>query len=135
MRQSLRPSPARELRWSWPTRGKLLHAYSPAKPGGKGIDIGGRPGQAIRAAAPGRVVYAGSGLRQYGKLIIIKHNENLLSAYGHNQMLHVHEGDQVKGGQHIADMGTKGNRKALLHFEIRYDGKPENPLRYLPATH
>ncbi len=129
-------APARATRavvaWQWPTQGKLLSTYSSADARRKGIDIGGRLGQSVYAAAAGRVVYAGSGLLRYGNLIIVKHSDELLSAYGYNRALHVKEGDAVGSGQHIADMGAKEQGAAALHFQIRVDGKPVNPLRYLP---
>ena len=118
------------LRWTRPTGGKTISAFG--RGGNKGIDIGGTFEQPIRAAAPGRVVYAGSGLVGYGKLVIVKHDSRLLSAYAHNERLRVGEGDEVKGGQHIADMGRSGKGRVMLHFEIRRDGKPVDPLRYLP---
>ncbi len=118
------------VRWTRPTSGKTISTFG--RGGNKGIDIGGAFGQPIRAAAPGRVVYAGSGLIGYGKLVIVKHDSRILSAYAHNERLHVGEGDEVKGGQHIADMGRSGKGRAMLHFEIRRDGKPVDPLRYLP---
>lgn len=99
---------------------------------GQGLDIGGRLGDPVRAAANGRVVYAGSGLIGYGKLIIIKHNDTFLSAYGHNRTMTVKEGDPVKVGQKIAEIGEGPGDKPLLHFEIRVNGKPVNPARYLP---
>jgi len=121
------------IRWQWPVQGSLVHTFSNTDIARKGIDIGGKPGQSVSAAAAGRVVYAGSGLLNYGKLIILKHDDNYLSAYAYNQVLRVKEGDEVSAGQHIADMGhtTKGN--TMLHFEIRYDGRPIDPLKYLPA--
>jgi lipoprotein NlpD len=100
--------------------------------GSKGIDISGDNGQPVYAAAPGRVVYSGSGLRGYGKLIIVKHNNSHLSAYGHNDRLLVQEGDIVEGGQRIATMGPAGAEQGRLHFQIRRDGSPVDPLRYLP---
>jgi len=118
------------VRWMRPASGKTISTFG--RGGNKGIDIGGTFGQPIRAAAPGRVVYAGSGLIGYGKLVIVKHDSRILSAYAHNEQLHVGEGDEVKGGQHIADMGRSGKGRAMLHFEIRRDGKPVDPLRYLP---
>ena len=111
----------------------MLHRFSNGDIGRKGIDIGGRTGQAVRAAAAGRVVYAGSGLLNYGNLIILKHDDNYLSAYAYNKILRVKEGDAVVAGQHIADMGHKTKGDAMLHFEIRYDGRPVDPLKYLPA--
>lgn len=127
------PSAARTvagLRWMRPTSGSTLSTFG--RGGNKGIDIGGTFEQPIHAAAPGRVVYAGSGLIGYGKLVIVKHDSRILSAYAHNERLHVGEGDEVKGGQHIADMGRSGKGRTMLHFEIRRDGKPVDPLRYLP---
>lgn len=118
--------------WTWPAKGPLLERFSADDPGKKGIDIGGRPGQPIRAAAAGEVVYSGSGLIRYGKLIIIKHNHVYFSAYAHNQKLLVKEGARVRAGQEIARMGSTGTTRTMLHFEIRRDGKPVNPLRYLP---
>ena len=117
-------------RWQWPSKGKVIGKFS--KSGGKGINIQGRRGQPVISSAPGRVVYSGSGLRGYGKLIIIKHNSRYLSAYAHNQELQVGEGDIVKAGQQIAQMGNSESRVVKLHFEIRRDGKPVNPLQHLP---
>ena len=117
--------------WGWPARGKLVHAYGEgANP--KGVAIGGSEGQPILASAPGKVVYAGSGLRGYGKLIIIKHNGTYLSVYAHNRALLVQEGDPVSGGQKIAEMGSSDAQQVALHFEIRRLGKPVDPLKYLP---
>jgi len=124
--------PARRIAWRWPTSGKVIRRFDPNTPGKKGIAIGGRYGQGVRAAADGRVVYSGSGLVGYGKLIIIKHDETWLSAYGHNSRLRVKEGEQVRAGQRIADMGRDGKGTALLHFEIRRNGRPVDPLRLLP---
>ncbi len=118
------------VQWSWPTRGELVRAKSPT--GEKGIKISGRLKQPIAAAAAGRVVYSGSGLIGYGKLIIIKHNATYLSAYAHNNELLVKEGDSVKGGQQIATMGAASDGAAALHFEIRRDGQPIDPLQHLP---
>lgn len=120
--------------WVWPVKGPLLRNYSPKGNGKRGIDIGGRTGQPVKAAADGKVVYSGSGLVGYGRLIIIKHNDNLLSAYGHNSELLVAEGDYVKAGQVIAKMGSSGTSSTRLYFEIRQDGKPVNPLSYLPHS-
>ena len=118
------------VHWTRPTGGKTTGGFG--RGGNKGIDIEGSLEQPIRAAARGRVVYAGSGLVGYGKLVIVKHNNRLLSAYAHNERLHVREGDEVKIGQHIADMGRSGKGRVMLHFEIRRDGKPVDPLRFLP---
>ncbi len=98
----------------------------------KGIDIAGAVGQPVLASAPGRVVYAGSGLRGYGKLVIIKHNNTFLSAYAHNRDILVKEGQQVKRGERIAEMGSTDADQVKLHFEIRRLGKPMDPLKYLP---
>lgn len=121
-----------KVRWSWPTKGKILTSFSSNDPGRKGIDIGGKAGQAIHAAAPGRVVYSGSGLRGYGKLIIIKHNETFFSAYAHNRDVVIKEGQSVKKSERIADMGRTGTDRVKLHFEIRRNGIPVNPFYYLP---
>ena len=119
--------------WNWPTNGKVSVAFG-GKPGtGTGILIDGKAGQSILAAASGRVVYAGSGLIGYGQLIILKHNDTYLSAYGYNASLLVKEGDTIKKGQRIATMGEGPERKPRLHFEIRRNGEPVNPRQYLPA--
>jgi lipoprotein NlpD len=118
------------ISWQWPADGQLLRLNTPTAE--KGIRIGGRVGQVIKAAAPGKVVYSGSGLIGYGKLIIIKHNDTYLSAYAHNSELLVKEGDSVTGGQTIATMGAGNDGRALLHFEIRRNGKPIDPLTRLP---
>ncbi|MGY5452658.1 peptidoglycan DD-metalloendopeptidase family protein [Agarivorans sp. MS3-6] len=119
--------------WVWPTKGKVIKGFSNQANGNKGIDIRGSHGQKIIASAPGRVVYAGSALRGYGKLIIIKHNDDYLSAYAHNSRLRVKEKQQVAVGQHIADMGDTGTTDTRLHFEIRFKGKSVDPSKYLPA--
>lgn len=121
-----------KLNWAWPTSGKVVQRFSADDPGKKGIKIGGRSGQKVRAAEAGKVVYAGSGLIGYGRLIIIKHNKNYLSAYGHNRKLLVREGDRVGRGQVVAEMGRNGSGQSLLHFEIRRNGIPVDPLRLLP---
>ncbi|MGI9272887.1 MAG: peptidoglycan DD-metalloendopeptidase family protein [Woeseiaceae bacterium] len=119
--------------WMWPTAGKINVQFG-GKPGtGTGILINGKNGQAVNAAASGTVVYAGSGLIGYGQLIILKHNDTYLSAYGYNASLLVKEGQAIKKGQRIATMGEGPERKARLHFEIRRNGKPVNPRQYLPA--
>lgn len=118
--------------WRWPSSGAILKRFAGATTLSKGIDIGGKLGEPVLAAASGQVVYAGSGLRGYGKLLIIRHNDTFLSAYAHNNRLLVKEGDFVKAGQKIADMGSSGTDGVKLHFEIRRDGTPEDPLRYLP---
>jgi len=122
---------AGSVKWRWPTTGKLVKSDTPTSK--KGIDISGKIGQQVKAAADGNVVYSGSGLLGYGKLIIIKHNDTYLSAYAYNSKLLVKEGDKVIAGQKIASMGQGNNGRAMLHFEIRKDGKPPNPLKILPA--
>jgi len=125
--------PSVKLAWVWPAEGTLLRTFSAEKDNGrKGLDIGGRSGAPVRAASSGYVVYSGSGLVRYGNLIIIKHNESFLSAYAHNKRLLVKEGQEVKAGQAIAEMGNTGTEQVMLHFEIRRNGKPVNPLHYLP---
>jgi len=124
-------SRSRAPSWRWPTSGKVVEKYSFGR-GKKGIVVKGRTGQKILAAASGQVVYTGSGLQGYGKLIIIKHNDTFLSAYAHNKNIRVKEEEKVKRGQHIADMGKSGTNISSLHFEIRRNGKPVDPLRYLP---
>jgi lipoprotein NlpD len=119
--------------WLWPTNGKMTARYSPTDPLRKGIDLDGKLGDPVVAARSGDVVYAGSGLAGYGQLIIIKHDEQFLSAYGHNSQLLVKEGDAVKAGQKIAEVGSSGTDRNQLHFEIRRDGKPVDPLQYLPG--
>ncbi|MBH2812112.1 murein hydrolase activator NlpD [Serratia liquefaciens] len=118
--------------WRWPTDGKIIDNFSSSEGGNKGIDIAGSRGQPILATADGRVVYAGNALRGYGNLIIIKHNDDYLSAYAHNDTMLVREQQEVKAGQKIATMGSTGTSSVRLHFEIRYKGKSVNPLRYLP---
>lgn len=118
--------------WRWPTDGKIIDNFSAAEGGNKGIDIAGTRGQSVVATASGRVVYAGNALRGYGNLIIIKHNDDYLSAYAHNDTMLVREQQEVKAGQKIATMGSTGTSSVRLHFEIRYKGKSVNPLRYLP---
>ncbi len=122
----------RHVFWSWPAEGRLIRAYDANSAGKKGIYIGGKDGQSVRAAAGGKVVYAGSGLSGYGRLIIIKHNNDFLSAYAHNRKLIAREGQWVKKGEVIAQMGRSGTDRTQLHFEIRKHGRPVDPLRYLP---
>jgi lipoprotein NlpD len=119
--------------WQWPTNGRISVQFG-GKPGtGTGVLIDGKSGQAIHAAASGTVVYAGSGLIGYGQLIILKHNDTYLSAYGYNASLLVKEGQSIRKGQRIATMGEGPERKPRLHFEIRRNGKPVNPQQFLPA--
>jgi len=125
-------APGSQGKWLWPTDGTLVGRYSSNTSLNKGIDIAGKLGQPIIATADGSVVYAGSGLRGYGELIIIKHNDTFISAYGHNRRLLVNEGQTVKAGQKIAEMGSTGTDQVKVHFEIRRQGKPVDPLQYLP---
>ncbi len=118
--------------WYWPLKGPILSAFRANDPGRQGIDIAGKMGEPVHAVASGVVVYSGSGLIGYGELIIIKHSDTYLSAYGHNRVRLVKEGDRVKAGQVIAEMGSSGAPRVELHFEIRRNGKAVNPLNYLP---
>ncbi len=120
-----------ELPWIWPGVGAVVNAFDEAK--NKGLDIGGTAGDPVLAAADGRVVYAGAGLRGYGNLIILKHNATYLSAYAHNQTLLVKEDQAVKKGQKIAEMGSSDTDRVKLHFEVRRQGKPVDPAKYLPS--
>jgi lipoprotein NlpD len=119
--------------WNWPVTGKVTVEFGDRPGTGTGILIDGTAGQSIKSAAAGTVVYSGSGLIGYGELIIVKHNDTYLSAYGHNASLLVTEGQAVKKGQEIATMGEGPGAKPRLHFEIRRNGKPVNPRQYLPA--
>jgi lipoprotein NlpD len=119
-----------EVQFIWPARGSVIAQFDEAK--NKGVSIGGRVGEPVLAAADGRVVYAGAGLRGYGNLIILKHNDTFLTAYAHNQALLVREDQAVKQGQRIAEMGSSDADRVKLHFEVRRDGKPVDPMQYLP---
>lgn len=121
-----------KVEWGWPARGKILAGFSEAS--NKGLDIAGKLGDPVIAAAPGRVVYSGSGLRGYGKLVIIKHNKTYLSAYAHNKDILVKEGQSVVKGQKIAEVGNTDTDAPKLHFEIRKLGKPVDPARFLPPS-
>lgn len=114
----------------WPARGPIIGTFDEAK--NKGLNIGGAAGDAVNASADGRVVYSGNGLRGYGNLIIIKHDATFLTAYAHNRALMVKEGDAVTKGQKIAEMGNSDSDRVMLHFEVRRQGKPVDPLKYLP---
>ena len=118
--------------WVWPAKGQVIGRFD-GSAGASGLDIAGQRGSPVLAAAPGRIVYAGAGLRGYGKLIIIRHSKSLLSAYGHNERVLVNEGQIVKLGQVIADMGDSDADRVKLHFEIREYGKPVDPMSYLPG--
>lgn len=120
-----------DVSFIWPTSGSLLAGFDEVK--NKGLDLAGKPGDAVLAAADGRVVYAGAGLRGYGNLVILKHNNTYLTAYAHNQSLLVKEDQSVRKGQKIAEVGSSDADRTKLHFEIRRQGKPVDPARYLPA--
>lgn len=117
--------------WTWPTQGRILASFN-ENGGPKGLQIGGEMGQPVLASAAGRVVYTGSGLRGYGNLVIIKHNNTFLSAYAHNRQILVKQGDNVARGQRIAEMGNSDASQVMLHFEIRREGKPVDPAKFLP---
>lgn len=121
-----------QVQWQWPAKGKILRSFEAQVGLNKGIDIDGKIGESVQAAADGVVVYAGEGLRGYGRLIIIKHSAKYLSAYAHNSRLGVKEKDQVRRGDKIAEMGNSGTDVVKLHFEIRYDGTPVDPQSLLP---
>jgi lipoprotein NlpD len=123
--------PDEDLGWQWPAAGPVLAGFDDAR--SKGVAIGGKAGDPVLAAADGRVVYAGSGLRGYGNLVIVKHNATYLSAYAHNQALLVKEDQVVRRGQKIAEMGSSDADRVQLHFEVRRLGRPVDPTRYLPA--
>jgi lipoprotein NlpD len=127
------PPDKSEINWSWPATGKILSGFN-ATASGKGLDIGGTPGQPVYAAASGKVTYTGASVRGYGKLVIIKHNETYLSVYSHNSQVLVKEGQDVAKGQKIAEMGSTDTDRVKLHFEIRKLGKPVDPAKYLPAA-
>lgn len=122
------------VHWRWPVRGKIISKFSRWKNDRKGIDIAGKRGTAIKAAAAGKVVYSGNSLINYGHLVIIKHSRDYLSAYANNRKLLVSEGETVKAGQKIAELGDAEAKSPYLHFEIRKKGKPVDPLRYLPRS-
>ena len=120
------------IAWRWPADGGVVGSYASGDPTRQGVDIAGKSGQPVRAAADGVVVYSGSGLVGYGELVIVKHDDQWLSAYGHNRARLVNEGQLVKAGQQIAEMGRSGASRDMLHFEIRHNGKPVDPQAYLP---
>lgn len=121
-----------KIKWVWPSSGKLTKRFVPGDPQFEGIDIVIKKGDSVVSAATGTVVYAGEGLRRYGKLLIIKHNKQYLSAYAHADRILVKEGSSVQAGQKVAEIGSNGTENTKLYFEIRNDGKPVDPLRYLP---
>ncbi len=118
--------------WAWPTKGKIIANFNDA--GNKGIDIAGNMGQSVNAAAPGKVIYSGSDLRGYGKLVIVKHNATYLSVYAHNSLILVKEGQQISRGQKIAEMGNTDSNTVKLHFEIRQQGKSVDPSKFLASN-
>ena len=120
-----------DVAWAWPVKGKIVGTFNDAT--SKGIAIAGKLGQPVLASAPGRVIFSGTGIRGFGKLIVIKHNETYLSVYAHNSELNVKEGQSVGKGQKIAEMGNTDADQVKLHFEIRRFGKPVDPLKLLPA--
>lgn len=131
-RPPLPSGPPSKLGWAWPAEGRIAAPFSYANPTGKGIDIAGTLGAEVRAASDGRVVYVGSGLVGYGKVIIVKHDDRYLSAYAHNDDFLVREGEAVKRGQKIATMGLGPKQRPILHFEIRLDGRAVDPQPLLP---
>ena len=120
------------VNWRWPTEGRVTRRFD-AGDTRKGIHIAGQAGQPVTAAADGQIVYSGTGLIGYGELIIVKHSDSMLSAYGHNNRRLVNEGERVRAGQQIAELGINERNEQILHFEIRRNGQPEDPLRFLPA--
>jgi lipoprotein NlpD len=131
------PKPTVQLKsvneaWQWPVNGPVVRPFVASGQEHKGIDIKGKMGEPVYASRSGEVVYAGSGLVGYGNLLILKHSDRFLSAYGHNRRIKVREGDKVKAGQLIAEVGDSGTDSVKLHFEVRMDGKPVDPLRLLP---
>ncbi|MDI1300816.1 MAG: peptidoglycan DD-metalloendopeptidase family protein [bacterium] len=126
--------PSASLAWVWPAKGALIGSFGSQGVTGKGLDISGKRGDSVLAAASGTVVYAGSGLVGYGKMLIVRHDDNYISAYAHNDRFLVKEGDRVTAGQTVAVMGSTGTDREKLHFEIRERGKPVDPLRFLPAS-
>ncbi|QFT55828.1 Murein hydrolase activator NlpD precursor [Microbulbifer sp. THAF38] len=131
-RQKPQTKHAGTIHWRWPASGQVISKFRPGDPLRKGVDIAGEKGESVSAAADGTVIYAGSALRGYGKLLIVKHSEVYLSAYAHNHRLLVKEGSKVKAGQRIAELGSSGTDRDKLHFEIRKNGQPVDPLAYLP---
>ena len=132
----VRPADAAPLvdpdRWLWPADGTVLSRFRANDPARNGIDIGGSEGQPVRAAAAGEVVYSGSGLIGYGELVIVKHSDRMLSAYAHNRRRLVNEGQRVAAGEQLAEMGRNDRNQVMLHFEIRVNGTPQDPLQFLP---
>lgn len=125
--------PSGPINWAWPGKGRLIGRFDASSVDKKGIDLDGNKGDPVLAAADGQIVYAGSGLQRYGDLVIIKHNDTFLSAYAHNDRILVQEGAFVKQGDTIAELGSSGIDRNMLHFEIRVEGTPVDPLQYLPS--
>lgn len=128
-----RPAASGQGGWIWPADGRLLRSFKAGDPARNGIDIAATEGAPVRAAGGGEVVYSGNGLIGYGELVIVKHDERMLSAYAHNRRRLVSEGERVSQGQKIAEVGRNGQSESVLHFEIRRDGKPVDPLQFLPS--
>lgn len=120
--------------WAWPTDGQLARGYTPEKPGGHGVDIAGIPGQHVVAAMDGTVAYSGRDPSGFGKLIIVKHDDSLMTTYSHTKDLFVAEDDLVRAGDPIASMGANANQESVLRFEVRRDGNPLNPMVFFPAN-
>ena len=131
-RKTVSRTSSSSIQWRWPVKGKVISRFRSKDPLRKGVDIAGEKGDSVLAAANGTVIYAGNALRGYGKLLIVKHSETYLSAYAHNDKLLVREGSEVKAGQRIAELGSSGTDRNKLHFEIRRNGQPVDPLAYLP---
>lgn len=129
---SIKSQASSRVNWQWPANGSVISRFSNKGIGNKGLDISGNQGDAVRAAASGKVVYRGDALLGYGRIVIIKHNDQFLSAYAHNNQILVKEEQWVKAGQLIAEIGSTGTNRNKLHFEIRREGTPVDPLRYLP---
>ena len=127
------PGDEEKLAWGWPASGKVIRAFNDS-PNQRGISIGGKLGQPVLASAAGRVIFSGTGIRGFGKLIVIKHNNMFLSVYAHNSELLVKEGQNVAKGQKIAEMGSTDTDQVRLHFEIRRLGKPVDPMKFLPPA-
>tara|TARA_R110000824_G_scaffold50961_4_gene142232 strand:- start:4153 stop:5241 length:1089 start_codon:yes stop_codon:yes gene_type:complete len=132
-RSSRTYTPAETINWQWPADGNVVGAFGQGDSITAGIDITGEKGQPVKAAGPGIVVYAGSGVRGYGNLILLKHNDQFLSAYAHNDSLRVSENDVVEAGEVIATMGDSDAENVRLHFEVRRDGQPQDPMDFLPS--
>ncbi|OIM99981.1 peptidase M23 [Idiomarina sp. MD25a] len=122
----------KDIQWRWPVSNDVIRDFSLAERGNKGLDFAGQKGDVVNAAAAGKVVYVGNGLRGYGNLIILKHNDDFITAYAHNEKILVNEQQWVDVGQPIAEMGDSGTTRVMLHFEVRYRGKSVNPRHYLP---